>query len=570
MRIELINNSSTSNSISLLGTNLTSLISQSETSISSLRALKNFSHSMNGGVGLLQSAVDSIDARIKQEETRKGNLVDAKKKIDSFTELVGTTDRSVSNLVNQNQEMFYGVNEWSRPSVLSSQLGAWFASAKSWLSGVAKDSLDAFDHTWSVYNETDYSSLSDEEMKCLCDRYLEMLDGELSQDDKTRLQSLLNYLSKTEVNSSMSDLDKRKIESFNSIYEKMHPDEAEKMKELFSNAPAEYKDDIKNIKFIAYKSTGECHDLFFEYADKIKIADYSNGGKYSPNDMSIYIKIESMRNNNYGTFFHESGHSIDAFRAIEATGTDINQFRELLANASSEKEIDILYEKIGIVEDKDLYYSSSTLANSNFHGIVYKEVEGIVSNLVNNYSNNEKNLSDDQKALIKDVLMGRKFESEIKNSDTDFAYRKVLEDITGAWKGKYSRQYQDGREVGILEVPNARMLSEVMNGMTNNSLMVNGEYAGNVNNFMGDYFGKAHITAGHPINWQNPSTGDAPIDYYYNSDGSYTGIAESEYMADYMRINMTGSEAEKDYVTRYLHDSWNAMTDDLKKHNTMS
>lgn len=547
MRIELINNSSASNSISLLGKNLTSLISQSETSISSLRSLKNFSHSMNGGVGLLQSAVDSIDARIEHEETRKGNLVEAKIKIDKYTELIGTTDRSVSNLVSQNQDMFYGVNEWSRPPVLPSQVGTWFANAKSWISGVAKKSSDAFGRTWSIYNEIDYKVLSDEELKKVCDEYAKLIESEeLSPDDRIRIKSLMNYLSKISISDTPSRAN-QKIDLYVNLYEKMHPDEAEKMRNLFSNAPAEFKDDIRNIKFTAYKSTGECHDTFFKYADRIKIADYyatyngEPGNYFNPQDMSMYLNIKSMRNrnNSYGTFFHEAGHNIDLLMGMDATGN---------------KE----------------WYSSSILSNGNFHGLVYKDVEGIVTNLVNNYSNNEKHLSDEQKSLITDVLMGRKLDSAINNSDTDFAYRKVMEDITGAWKGKYSRQYQDGREIGILETKDSGMLSEVMNGMTNNSLMVNGKYSGNVNKVMGDFFGQAHATSGHPINWQNPNAGYVPTDYYYNSDGSYTGAAETEYMAEYMRINMTNSTSEKDYVTRYLHNSWNAMSDGLKSQNNVN
>lgn len=156
--------------------------------------------------------------------------------------------------------------------------------------------------------------------------------------------------------------------------------------------------------------------------------------------------------------------------------------------------------------------------------------------------------------------MGRKLDSEIKNSNTDFSYRKILEDITGAWKGKYSRQYQTGKEMGILEESNAGMLSEVMNGMTNNSLMVD-EY--NYNKF----WGVDHGTYGHPINWQNsdPNAGYVPQDYYYNSDGSYTGSAETEYMAEYMRINMTNRTAEKEYVNKYLNTSWEVMRKDLSE-----
>ena len=104
---------------------------------------------------------------------------------------------------------------------------------------------------------------------------------------------------------------------------------------------------------------------------------------------------------------------------------------------------------------------------------------------------------------------------------------------------------------------NARMLSEVMNGMTNNSVMVDSYNS----NFLID-----HGTPGHPINWQNPdpNAGYVPQDYYYNADGSYTGFAETEFMAEYMRINMTKSNDEKTYVKSYLRNSWDTLEDELK------
>ena len=301
------------------------------------------------------------------------------------------------------------------------------------------------------------------------------------------------------------------------------------------DSPAEFQGDINAIKFIAYSSQGDCHDLFFKYAGDIKITDYyytnSDGEKrncFNLESMSMRLNIEAIRDDKsgYRTFFHESGHNIDALIGKEKTG-------------------------------ENNYYTSTKLADGKFHDVIYKEVEGIVVNVVNDYSDNENKLSDGDKALITDVLMGRKHESEIKNSSVDFAYRKISEDITGAWKGKYSRQYQAGNETGILENVNARMLSEVMNGMTNNSVMVDSYNS----NFLID-----HGTPGHPINWQNPdpNAGYVPQDYYYNADGSYTGFAETEFMAEYMRINMTKSNDEKTYVKSYLRNSWDTLEDELK------
>lgn len=138
MRIEIINNSSSSGSLSFLGSNLSTLISQSETTIASLQSLKSFSNSMNGGIGLLQEAADSIDARIGQEETKKSNLVNTQMKLNGFVELVNTTDKAISNQVTQNRDEFYRVNEWSRPSSISVSMENWYNKAKGWISGLIK------------------------------------------------------------------------------------------------------------------------------------------------------------------------------------------------------------------------------------------------------------------------------------------------------------------------------------------------------------------------------------------------------------------------------------------------
>ena len=90
---------------------------------------------------------------------------------------------------------------------------------------------------------------------------------------------------------------------------------------------------------------------------------------------------------------------------------------------------------------------------------------------------------------------------------------------------------------------------------------MNGAFTPNVSDTL-----KPNATPGHPINWQNPdpNAGYVSQDYYYNADGSYTGLAETEFMAEYMRINMTKSNDEKTYVKSYLGNSWDTLEDELK------
>lgn len=385
------------------------------------------------------------------------------------------------------------------------------------------------------YSENDLRSMSKEER----DNYInQLLSLENPTDkDKAEIQVVLRYLSDMiKVNQFFTAVtNKDKVELYNSLYEKVHPNDGRKINKLFEGAPSEFTNDIQYIKYIAYDSTGQCHDLFFKYADKMKISEYSYMREYdgemhpvscfSSSDMGMHLNMEAIRdrNNNYGTFFHEAGHNIDQLMGMEA--------------GSNSKY-------------------SSILANGEFHDVVYKDTENVVTKVVDNYSNNENYLSNEDKALVTDVLMGRKHESELKNSKIDFAYRKISEDITGAWKGKYSRQYQSGKETGILENENSGMLSEVMNGATNDSLMVS-RYNRKIWLSQG--------TVGHPIDWQNPEGGCTDSQYYYTSDGSPTGRGESEYMAEYFRINMTNSVEEKEYTNKYIGNSWRFLERELGK-----
>ena len=77
-----------------------------------------------------------------------------------------------------------------------------------------------------------------------------------------------DYLSGVSINGNMSETDKKKVSQYNSLHEKEYIDEGKKLSQLFSNAPAEFKDDVTYIKYIAYTSKGECRDIFFDSIPK--------------------------------------------------------------------------------------------------------------------------------------------------------------------------------------------------------------------------------------------------------------------------------------------------------------
>jgi hypothetical protein len=70
----------------------------------------------NGGVGNLQTAVDSIEARLKEEQKKIEKIVTAQKKLGEFIVHTVKTDTRVAVMVAINREMFYLVNPWARPS----------------------------------------------------------------------------------------------------------------------------------------------------------------------------------------------------------------------------------------------------------------------------------------------------------------------------------------------------------------------------------------------------------------------------------------------------------------------
>ncbi len=70
----------------------------------------------NGGVGNLQTAVDSIEARLRAEQKKIEKIVTAQKKLGEFIVHTVKTDTRVAVMVAINREMFYLVNPWARPS----------------------------------------------------------------------------------------------------------------------------------------------------------------------------------------------------------------------------------------------------------------------------------------------------------------------------------------------------------------------------------------------------------------------------------------------------------------------
>lgn len=120
-----------------------SLIDRSRRMISSFQAVKNFTYNMNGGIGNLQSAVDQIDARTSNEESKTNGLEGIQRKANSFIELTRKVDEKVHDLVNHNKHEFYEVNPWSRPPQTEEEK-KWYEKAGEWICQKGEEIKETF------------------------------------------------------------------------------------------------------------------------------------------------------------------------------------------------------------------------------------------------------------------------------------------------------------------------------------------------------------------------------------------------------------------------------------------
>lgn len=111
---------------------LESYLSGADSVISCFKTIKHETCSLSGGVSSLQTALDDIDARLKEEETVRENADEAREKANSFLSLAQRVDNQVARNVKQNRDEFYSVNSWAKPSQ-STEKKKWYERAWDWL-----------------------------------------------------------------------------------------------------------------------------------------------------------------------------------------------------------------------------------------------------------------------------------------------------------------------------------------------------------------------------------------------------------------------------------------------------
>jgi len=126
---------------------LDKLISDSKSVAASFKAVKKMTHSMSGGVGILDSALREIDLRIAKEERKLTKLDTTKKKLGEFIVNTVTKDRKVAAMVAINKELFYQVNPWARPPVPKKR--SWWKKAWGWLCDKGKKFVNTVKKAWN-------------------------------------------------------------------------------------------------------------------------------------------------------------------------------------------------------------------------------------------------------------------------------------------------------------------------------------------------------------------------------------------------------------------------------------
>lgn len=95
--------------------NFTGFIQKREDVISSFKTVRSKVQNVSGGVGNLQSGLNSLSTRITKEEHQSQEVEQVKKKANDFVDLAFRVDREVASLVNKNKEQFYQKYPHLRP-----------------------------------------------------------------------------------------------------------------------------------------------------------------------------------------------------------------------------------------------------------------------------------------------------------------------------------------------------------------------------------------------------------------------------------------------------------------------
>ena len=132
--------------------NMSVFLSDAEDIISSFKAAATQVCELSGGVGNLQSALDEISDRIREEEEKKASADAVQKQSGDFLDLAVRVDKQVASLVNQNKDEFYGTR-WLKPAVAVDDT-PWYEDAWNWLCGKGEQIAENLEAAWEWTKDT--------------------------------------------------------------------------------------------------------------------------------------------------------------------------------------------------------------------------------------------------------------------------------------------------------------------------------------------------------------------------------------------------------------------------------
>ncbi len=174
------------------------------------------------------------------------------------------------------------------------------------------------------YNTFNLDKMTDEDKKAYYE--LLMAKGELTEEDKKKIQGYLDYLQKRfDLDGTITDEERR----FVALYEKLHEDEKDKVDKFFnrcSNLDNSFTEEEKyEMKYLMYTSKEPVHTIVVENIGNVEVADFNakNDGEdgcfYNNEDKKIYLNRynrSSFRENDFGPYhgvFEEIAHCIDDY-----------------------------------------------------------------------------------------------------------------------------------------------------------------------------------------------------------------------------------------------------------------
>lgn len=332
MRIEIIGGSSSGTlTISGLHTDFDSLLTETDSVIDALNKLKSFSYNMSGGIGILQDAVGNVDGRLQAEENKKDEISSAKGKCESFLQLVSTIDSQVAETVSQNQDEFYRLNRWSKPSIIESTMEKWYKSARAWIMETVKNGVDYLAHSWNVYNEVDFDSLTSSELQKYAEVLLKRIaDGVSGNDDRIRLKSLYKYVSKRSIHNKLLYI---------TLFEQVYPEKMQAINKIIDESAIEYSDDQK-LAMMYYMANGTSKNTALTLWRELRSSNNIIGDQYE------LMQFE------YGEGFYQGNFWIGNFDVSELSdGSCIIRAVAHQSPVSKSEGAIIIYNEFGIIED---------------------------------------------------------------------------------------------------------------------------------------------------------------------------------------------------------------------------